>query len=207
MKKFLIIILIILLIAGGLGTYKFVMKKKEDARIAEIKKGWYVEVLNEYVYIRKEANRNSAELGKVEKGEVFAVSDMENVGGNYWYKINYDDEKVGWIANPKGTEYLKDVNNPSDIASPTIKFFESTYYVDSIDDINYDHLEVKDDREGVVVTHKVYHEVNEFEGKDQYWILYIATDQVGKTTSKVQKIVFNVRPDESRVYDFSELER
>lgn len=207
MKKFLIIIVIIILLVGGFFTYKFITGKMEEERIAEIKKGWYVEVLADTIKIRKEANRNSAELVEAKKGNVFAVEKYENVNGNFWYFIEYDDGKYGWIGNPKNTEYLKDGNNPEDTRVPTIKFFEDVYYVDTINDIKYDHLEVTDDREGVVVTHKVYHEVNELEGKDQYWIQYTATDTVGKKSSKVQKIEFNTRPSEAEVYDFTELER
>lgn len=207
MKKFLIIIMIIFLLVGGFFGYKFVKEKIKLARYAEIKKGWYVEVTEEEVNIRKEADRNSSLLTKAHKGDVFEVTDMEMHNGNNWYKIKYEKNKYGWIANPKGTEYLEDGNNPEDIAKPTIRFFETVYYVNSIDEINYNHLEVKDDREGVVVTHKVYHEVDELANKDQYWILYTATDVAGKTAQKVQKIVFNKRPDESQVYPFSELER
>ena len=160
-----------------------------------------VEVKIENLKVRKEPDRNSAILKEAKNGEVFKVDDYENHNGNYWYHIEYEKERWGWIANPLGDEYLNDENNPEDIKSPTIKFFDKIYYVDSIDDINYDHLEVKDDKQGVKVTHKVYHEVDETEGKDQYWILYIATDAVGKTTKKVQK-----RPDETKVFDFSKLE-
>lgn len=180
---------------------------QEDARIKEIKKGWYVEVLTNNLKVRKEADRSSSELDEVEKGDVLGVEKYENNNGNYWYYVEYKKGKYGWVANPRNSNYLNDVNNPDDIRRPTIRFFETVYYVNTIDDIKYDHLEVKDDKPGVVVTHKVYHEVNEFEGKDQYWIQYTATDAVGKTASKVQKIEFNVRPDESKVYDFSELER
>lgn len=207
MKKFLIIIIIFLLIGGCIGGYFMVSKKMEESRIEKIKEGWYVEVLNETVKIRKEANRNSSILSEAKKGDVYAVSKYERMGSNFWYYIEYEDEKYGWIANPANSEYLNDVNNPEDIMSPTLKFFDTIYYANSIDEITYDHLEVKDDRPGVEVTHKIYHEVDETEGKDQYWIQYTATDQAGKSTSKVQKIVFNIRPDESRVYPFSELER
>lgn len=207
MKKFVIILVILGLIFGGFFGFKYYSHQKEEARIEEIKKGWYVEVLNDFVKIRKDNDRNSAELGEAKKGEVFKASDVAGKGGNYWYHIEYEEEKFGWIANPKNSEYLKDVNNPTDIKNPTIKFFETVYYVNSIDEIKYDHLEVTDDRDGVKVSHKVYHEVDEAAGKDQYWILYTATDAVGKTTSKTQKIEFNVRPDESRVLNFSELQR
>ena len=107
-------------------------------------------------------------------------------------------------------------NNASDLSShsyyddvsisPEQSFYEIMLIrPKTIDDINYDHLEVTDDKPGVTVTHKVYHEVNEEQNKDQYWILYIATDAVGKTTKKVQKIEFNKKPDESQVEDFTKL--
>lgn len=207
MKKLGIIISFLALLVGGFFVYLFIDKKIEAARVEEIKKGWYVEVLEKAVKIRKEADRNTAELAEAKKGEVFAVFDIENNGGNFWYYIEYEKGKKGWIANPKNSGYLNDVNNPNDIMNPTIKFFDKVYYTESIDTINYDHLEVKDDRDGVVVTHKVFHEIDESQGKDQYWIQYTATDAVGKSVSKVQKIEFNQRPDESKVYKFSELKR
>ncbi len=207
MKKFIIILVILGVLIGGFFGYKLVSKKIEEARIEKIKEGWYIEIKIDKVKIRKDPDRNSAELEEAVKGNVYAVSDMKNKNGNYWYYVEYEKGKHGWIANPRGDEYLNDQNNPEDISAPTIKFFESVYYVDTIDDINYDHLEVKDDRPGVTVTHKVYHEVDESQGKDQYWILYIATDAVGKTSQKVQKIEFNTKPDESKVYDFKDLER
>ena len=177
----------------------------EDARIKKIKEGWHIEVVNDYIKVRKEPDRNSSELGEVKKGEVYKVDDYENHNGNFWYHVEYEKGKWGWVANPLGKDYLNDTNNEDDIKAPTIKFNDAVYYVDSIEDINYDHLEVTDDKPGVVVTHKVYHEVNEEQNKDQYWILYIATDAVGKITKKVQKIEFNKRPDESQVEDFVKL--
>lgn len=197
---------IFLTIAGGFGTYYLVTKKKNDAKIAQIKEGWYVEVLEDSVKIRKDPDRNSALLKETKKGEVYKVDEMAGKS-NYWYHIEYEDGKYGWIANPKNTKYLLDTNNPEDIANPTIKFSEAVYYANSINEINYDHLEISDDKPGVKVEHKVYHEINEEMGKNQYWIQYIATDKVGKVAKKVQKIEFNTLPDESEVLDFNTLER
>ena len=215
MKKFLIILLIILSLVGGFFGFLFVKKIIHEKRIAEIKKGWYVEVTASEVKIRRKPTIESDILDYAHEGDVYQAVDLEVISGNLWYKIEYDKGKYGWIANPRSAnpkkqskyEALKDGNNPNDIAKPKIRFFDSVYYVNSIDEITYDHLEVTDDKEGVVVTHKIYHEVDETEGKDQYWIQYIATDASGKTTKKVQKVVFNVRPDESKVLDFSTLER
>ena len=205
MKKLKIIFGILITIVVGFFVVKFVLGFMEDARIKKIKEGWHIEVVNDYIKVRKEPDRNSSELGEVKKGEVYKVDDYENHNGNFWYHVEYEKGKWGWVANPVGKDYLNDTNNEDDIKAPTIKFNDAVYYVDSIDDINYDHLDVTDDKPGVVVTHKVYHEVNEEQNKDQYWILYIATDAVGKTTKKVQKIEFNKKPDESQVEDFTKL--
>lgn len=143
MKKLKIIFTILILIVIGFFAVKFILGFMEEARIKKIKEGWYVEVKIENLKVRKEPDRNSAILKEAKNGEVFKVDDYENHNGNYWYHIEYEKERWGWIANPLGDEYLNDENNPEDIKSPTIKFFDKIYYVDSIDDINYDHLEVK----------------------------------------------------------------
>lgn len=203
MKKLKIIFGILIAIVGGFFAVKLVLGIVEDNRIKQIKNGWHIEVVNDYIKVRKEPDRNSSELGEVEKGGVYKVDDYENLSGNFWYHVEYEKGKWGWVANPVGKDYLNDTNNDEDIKSPTIKFSEQVYYVDSIDDITYDHLEVTDDKPGVTVTHKVYHELDESQNKDQYWILYIATDAVGKVTKRVQKIEFNKKPLESEVLDFS----
>ena len=207
MKKFLIILLILAIVGGGFGAYYIFSGKMEERNIEEIKKGWHIEVQNDYINIRKEASATSDILGEVKKGEVYKVIEVETVGNTQWYKIEYEKDKYGWIFNSNSSDYLDDINNPEDISAPTLKFFDTVYYVNSIDEITYDHLEVEDDKPGVTVTHKVYHEVNSETGKDQYWIQYTATDAVGKSVSKVKKIEFNERPSEEEVYDFAELER
>lgn len=209
MKKFLIIVIILLVISGGIGGYFYIKDAKEKARIAEIKEGWYVEVLEDDVNIRDKGSANGTILGKTKKGDIYAVNDVDVAGNTYWYEIDYDGTPAFIFSSTK-YNYLKDVNNPNDIATPTIKFFDKIYYVDSIDDINYDHLEVWDDRPGAEVTHQVYHETGvDINGNiiDQYWIQYTVTDKEGKSSSKVQKIEFNKRPSEDRVLDFKDLER
>lgn len=209
MKKFLIIVIILLVITGGIGGYFYIKDAKEKARIAEIKEGWYVEVLEDDVNIRAKGSANGTILGKTKKGDIYAVNDVDVAGNTYWYEIDYDGTPA-FIFSSEKYKYVKDVNNPNDIATPTIKFFDKIYYVDSIDDINYDHLEVWDDRPGAEVTHQVYHETGvDINGNiiDQYWIQYTVTDKEGKSSSKVQKIEFNKRPSEDRVLDFKDLER
>lgn len=211
MKKFLVILIILLLIGGGFFAYKYISIEKGKDRIAEIKKGWYLEIITEELNVREKGSKNSKLLKTVQKGDIFKVLDVEVLGNNsFWYKIEYEDDKVGFVYNTKSLNYLEDYNNPKDIASPILKFNENVYYVDSIDDINYDHLYVWDDKPNYEVTHKVYHEVGvDFNGKniDQYWIQYTITDGVGNTDSKLQKIVFTNKPSEDQVYNFYDLER
>ena len=209
MKKFLIIVIILLVIAGGIGGYFYIKDAKEKARIAEIKEGWYVEVLEDDVNIRAKGSANGTILGKTKKGDIYAVNDVDVAGNTYWYEIDYDGTPA-FIFSSEKYKYVKDVNNPYDIAVPTVKFYEPIYYVDTIDDINYNHLEVWDDRPGAEVTHQIYHETGvDINGNiiDQYWIQYTVTDKEGKSSSKVQKIEFNKRPSEDRVLDFKDLER
>ena len=108
MKKLKIIFTILILIVVGFFAVKFILGFMEDARIKKIKEGWYVEVKIENLKIRKEPDRKSAILKEAKKGDVFKVDDYENYKGNYWYHIEYEKEKWGWIANPLGDEYLND---------------------------------------------------------------------------------------------------
>ena len=207
MKKFLIFLLVLAIIGGcGFGAYYFFFANKLD--IEEIKSGWHIEVVNDYINIRKEASASAEILGQVKKGEVYRVIKVEDIGNNtFWYNIEYEKDKFGWVFNSSTTNYLKDINNPEDIAAPTIVFEDEVYVVDSIQDINYEHLEVSDDKPGVEVSHKIYCERNVNGQSDQYWIQYIAVDKSGKTTTKLQKIQFTEIPSDDEVLDFADLER
>ncbi len=205
MKKFLVCLLLICLIGGGVGGYFYFKNIKDEERIAEIKKGWYVEVIyKDPVNVRSDANSKSELLGKTDKNGIYKALDVD-ISNNYynWYKIEFKG-KVGWIASGKKTPWVKDVNNPNDIADPIIKYYEDVYTVRSIDDINYKHLEIIEDSDDYKIEHVVYHEVNPSRFIDQYWILYTVTDRAGKSTSKLQKIEFAEKPDEARVIDFVE---
>jgi len=205
MKKFLIFLLIICLIAGGIGGFIYFKNIKEKERIEEIKKGWYVEIIHkDPINVRSEASTNGKELGKVEKGEIYKVLDVDmDSSAYYWYKIEYKDT-IGWIASGKKIHWVNDVNNPNDIATPIIKYYDDVYKVVSINDISYDHLEIVEDTDDYEITHIVYHEVNRSKFIDQYWILYTITDGAGKSSSKLQKIEFEEVPNEELVTDFGE---
>ncbi len=142
MKKLKIIFGILIAIVVGFFAVKFILGVMEDARVKKIKEGWHIEIVNDYIKVRKEPDRNSSELGEVKKGKVYKVDDYENHNGNFWYHVEYEKGKWGWVANPVGKDYLNDTNNEDDIKAPTIKFNDAVYYVDSIEDINYDHIHI-----------------------------------------------------------------
>lgn len=204
MKKFLLVVLIGgLLFTGGYFIKKTYDNKKEKERIEEIKKGWYVEVLTDYINVREKPDRYSYSNSKVYKGEVYEVLNYDlNDPNLYWYEVKFKNGTKGWIANNTSGTYLKDYNNPVDIAIPIIKFEDDTYKVISIDDINYKHLKAWDDKDDYKITHIVYHEVDELRGIDQYWIKYTITDASGKYSSKTQKIEFEKNPSEDEVTSF-----
>lgn len=201
MKKFIITLLILGFIAvGGYYFYTKVFNKTEKI---DPSKDFYVEVTNEYINIREESKQLSNNLGRVKKGEKYLVYDVNTSDGSYiWYKIKYDKDKYGWIANKKGSPYLNEYNNPEDVSSPTIKILYLPYQAKNINSIGFENLEVWDDKGTPKITYEIYHEVKESEGIDQYWILYTVTDEVGKTAQKLGSIEFETKPSEYLVKDF-----
>ena len=210
MKKVLKIVLVVLLGVGGFIGVKRILKEIHDK---EIREGWYVKIITKYVNVREEPSSTAKLVTQVHKGDVYQVLEFADTSSSYfWYKIQIDDETTGYVANPRSVtaeKFLEDHNDPTDISKPTLVFYDEVYKVRSINDINYNHLTLWDDKEGYKVTHKVYHEYvvceeEDFycEPKDQYWIVYTITDAVGKSSSKTQRIEFDIRPDEDEVLDF-----
>jgi len=87
MKNILICLTIIVILFGGVGGYFTIKNMRESARIEEIKKGWYVEITQEYINVREDANTNAKILGKALKGELYEVLDMnfENFIKKLWF--------------------------------------------------------------------------------------------------------------------------
>ena len=209
MKKFITCIIVLGVIFGGVAGYFLVKDMLNNKKIEEIKKGWYIEVIHDVpINVRDQASTKGKTLGTVSKGEVYKVLDVDTISSNtfFWYKIEYNNTK-GYVASGRKIHWVNDYNNPNDIQVPTIRFKEGTYKVASIADINYKHLEVIEDTDDYKITHQIYHEVKPSEYIDQYWILYTITDGAGKSSSKMQKIEFDVKPDESQVLDFSEYKK
>lgn len=209
MKKAFTTFLILIALAGiGFGIKKIIDKKAEEARIEEVKKGWHVEILTEYINVREEPDRYSYSPSTVKQGEVYEVVENDLSDPNlYWYLIKFKNGTTGWIANNTSGTYLQDNNNPNDIAIPIIKFKNDEYHVMSIDDITYDHLQTWDDKDDFEISHIVYHEIDKYKGIDQYWIKYTITDASGKYSSKTQKIIFEIAPNEEDVTSFLEYTR
>ena len=205
MKKALIILLILILFVGGFFGGKTLLKQ---IKINKIKSGWYIEILYEKgINVRENHNTEGEPLGSALPGEVYSVKEVYLDSKIYfWYKIDFNGE-TGWVANKRGEEWLKDVNNPNDIMAPTITFKDNIYKTVNLDDINYKHLIVKDDKDDVKITHKVYYEYNYIEARNQYWIAYTATDASGKSTTKMQKIEFAETPDKSLISPLSEFKK
>ena len=204
--KSMILFLVIGILVGGYFLFK---NMQENKRIEEIKNGWYIEVIHDDpINVRDKASTDGKTIGKVSKGEIYKVLNVDTESGTsyFWYKIEYKNT-IGWVASGKKIHWVKDVNNPNDIQAPSIKFEDDVYKVVSIDDINYKHLTILDDRNDYKITHQIYHEVKPYENINQYWILYTVTDKSGKSDSKMQKIEFDIAPDESEVLDFATFKR
>ena len=204
MKQVLKCILFLVIIAGGFLIYFKIGDIKKNKLYEEIKNAWYVEITLDKINVRKDHYEDEEAIGKVKKGEIYKVLDIDTTSSSiyFWYKIDYKGEE-GWIASGRKNHWLEDHNNPNDIQTPEIKFESNLYQVRSIDDINYKHLEVIEDSDDYEITHTVYHEIDLERFIDQYWILYTITDASGKSSSKMQKIEFEITPDEDRVEDFA----
>ena len=151
-------------------------------------------------------------LGTAKKGEVYKVVEVEETDPNFvWFRVVYqknwkDKYQEGYIAQPRSTQvkYVEAHNITFDYSAPTLGFDVDEYEVDSIDDINYDHLRVWDDQPGYKITHEVYIERQPTDRPGpQYWIKYTVTDKKGKTVSKSQRIIFKYPPSANQVKDFS----
>ena len=209
MKKFIKCLLILGIIALGVFLYFTFKNNKLKANIEEIKKGWYVEITYQTpINVRLEPNENAKAVGKVNKGEIYRALDVDTKSSDiyFWYKIDYNGEE-GWIASVRKNPWVEDHNNPIDILTPKITFAEDEVNFRSINDINYKHLTITEDSTDYTITHTVYHEVVKERNIDQYWIKYTITDKSGKSSSKTQKIIFEIAPEESDVVDFSEYKR
>lgn len=167
--------------------------------------------------VREAPTAASAIIGTAEKGEIYKIVEVEQTDAQFiWFRIvfqkNWKDEyKEGYISQPRSTQvtYVKAYNITFDYANPMLGFTSDEYNVESIDDIGkdgYKHLNVWDDQEGYTITHEVYIEREPTDRPGpQYWVKYTVTDKVGKTTSKIQRVIFKYPPADNKCKDFSKI--
>ena len=230
--RLLVFILIILGIIGYFGFKNVREELKEQRRIEKIKEGWYLEITcegknvcddikvkqeNKKVKTYKNARAIRSFPGGygdlikgAQKGEVYKILEVDESDNNYlWYRVSIPEAEKGegYISEPRRLDgkVVKVYNNPEgvDYAAPNLSFDNDEYYVDAIEDINYDHLTLWDDQDGYTVSHVVYKEEHPTDRPGpQYWIEYTITDKVGKMTSKLQRIVFKYPPTDDKAKDF-----
>lgn len=178
-------------------------------------KAFKVEITQEEINVREEHDLYTNKLAEVKKGNKYNVIDIYLDDPRYvWYKIEYENNRYGWIASGRKNPYVVEINNPNgkgdveykeDYAKPIIKFFEEDYSVLDIESITYDHLTIEDESD-YKIKHEIYYEAHPTDRPEpQYWIKYTVTDDFGNASTKVQRIIFVNPPDPSTVKDFSEL--
>lgn len=182
----------------------------------EDKNAWKVEILNDFINVRKDHSSKVEKLAQVSKGKLYNVEEIYLDDSRYvWYKIEYEKNKYGWISSGRNNPYVKEINNPNndytvsyfiDYKKPIIRYYDEIYYATNVDSINYEHLTIEEDS-NYDIKNNIYYEAEPLDNdKPQYWIEYIVTDDFNNSSSIVQKIVFEENPCVDDVLDFSKLE-
>lgn len=207
MKKVIVLVCFLgLLSFGGYKVYKYIDNEK---------KAWKVEIINDFINVRDDKTIWTKKIGEVKKGEIYKVLDIYLDDNTYvWYKISLRKDESGWISSPRKEASVTEINNPNaqdysegivDYSKPIIKFYTNDYYTHNIDSINTDHLEIIEDSK-YTVNYEVYFEEHPKDrNTPQYWIKWMVEDANGYKSSKVQRVIFEVNPDKSRVKLFEDL--
>ena len=119
-KKIILICFLLVIILGEVFLLLNKDKNKEEVIVQSNKRDesvFQIEVINDYINIRKEANSHSDILGKVYKKEIYTVLDTaedtsaegENAGYQ-WYKIKTSNDIEGFIVGKYDTDlYVKEL--------------------------------------------------------------------------------------------------
>lgn len=108
-KNSIIIIIFFILEIIALITINIVNQKdiyKET--IIQANSEFQIEIINNYINIRKETNTESAILGAVTEGDIYNVLDIIGDNNYIWYKIDYKGT-IGYIASPREEPYIKEL--------------------------------------------------------------------------------------------------
>lgn len=104
MRKFILIIICVILLSMGIG---FIIGKN-SVKPEEFKKIDIV-ITNEFINVREYANAYTDKLGQVQKGDKFkAIQKFEGNPVYNWYLIEYEKGKFGWIASEKEFPYVEE---------------------------------------------------------------------------------------------------
>lgn len=66
-------------------------------------------VINEkYINIREKPSLKASKVGIVNKGETYELLEVyeEEYGDYIWYKVMFNDRRIGWVASDKETEWI-----------------------------------------------------------------------------------------------------
>lgn len=111
LKKMLIISVLLLFVFSLTGCGNNNSKNQSNKRNENVSQ---VEIINEYINIRKEKDTDSDIIGKVYKGEIYTVISLDN-SVNKWIEIETSNKIHGYISGVdyyvKYLESLNDKNN------------------------------------------------------------------------------------------------
>lgn len=103
-KKKIILIIILFIIAcvlGGLLTNKKLSNNMVDTVIQSNERNEtldQLEIINDEINIRQDADTKSEKLGKVVKGEIYTIIETKEDNYYTWYKIKTNNDIEGFIA-------------------------------------------------------------------------------------------------------------
>ena len=103
MNKKIIILIITFYILGIITTpiFKLIVKKNEENRII-----YSIIIDTEYINLRDEIDLSKEPIRKVYKGERYQVIDYYEGNVYNWYKVIYDEDKIGFIASDKEDSWV-----------------------------------------------------------------------------------------------------
>ncbi len=102
MKKKIIICIVIYIL--GIFTpilWKTITKKSIESRVI-----YDIVIDREFINLRNEVDLSKKPVRKVFKGERYQVIDYYEGNVYNWYKVIYDENKIGFIASSKETSWV-----------------------------------------------------------------------------------------------------
>lgn len=104
MKKKIIIALYIVVYILGVITTPIIKNITKD--VLQDKVIYNIVIDREYINLRSEVDLSTKPVKKVYKGEKFQVIDYYEGNVYNWYKVIYDENKIGFIASAKDVNWV-----------------------------------------------------------------------------------------------------